>query len=143
MSFDLKIKNGDIAIGRAGDVDIVFDNEKLKQDVVKILLTGIGENKFHKYYGSALGSLDIGGIPDQTIVEQDMTISAEEAVRNLMRLQGAQGKKQFLTPGEQIIEILGVEAIRDQDDPRSYNVYVSLLTRKLTNITESVVVKIA
>tara|TARA_B100000131_G_scaffold268559_1_gene267523 strand:- start:606 stop:1037 length:432 start_codon:yes stop_codon:yes gene_type:complete len=143
MSFDLKIKNGDIVVGRTGDIDIVFDNEKLKQDVIKILLTGIGENKFHTYYGSAIGSLDIGSIPDQAIIEMDMTTSAEESIRNLMRLQSSQGRSQFLTPGEQIIEILGVEAVRDQDDPRSYNVYVSLLTRKLTNITESVVVKIA
>ncbi len=142
MSFDLKIKNGDIKISRDGDIDVVIDNEKIKQDIVKILLTKLGENKYHAYYGSSLGALEIGGVPDRELIEGDLSRMAEESISILMRLQSNQSKSQYISPAEAIIDILDVSVSRDASDPRSYSIGITVLTRKLTKISESVTVKI-
>ena len=39
MSFDIKISQGDLAIGSDGDLARVEDTDKLVQDVLKILMT--------------------------------------------------------------------------------------------------------
>ena len=142
MSFDLEIKNGDIAIGRGGALSTVNENKKLKQDIVKILLTGIRSNSYHKFYGSKLGLIQIGEVPDQKIIEADIASSAEDAVKNLMQLQRFQSKKQFIGPGEYIVNVLNVSVVRDESDPRQYNVGVTVLTRKLTHVSETVTVKL-
>ena len=142
MSFDLKIKNGDIKISRDGDVDVVIDNEKIRQDIVKILLTKLGENKYHAYYGSSLGALEIGGVPDRELIEGDLSRMAEESISILMRLQSNQSKTQYISPVEAIIDILDVSVSRDVSDPRAYSIGITVLTRKLTKISESVTVKI-
>jgi phage baseplate assembly protein W len=142
MSFDLRIQNGDIKISRDGDLDVVLDNEKIRQDIIKILLTKLGENKYHTYYGSSLGALEIGGVPDREIVEGDLLRMTEESMAVLMRLQSNQAGIQYITPGETIVDILNVDIDRDVSDPRGYNVSVTVLTRKLTKVTESVTVRI-
>lgn len=143
MSFDLKISNGDIILDPGGDVDIVTDNEKLRQDILKLLLTKLGSNKYHKYYGTALGALEVGGVMDKDFIEADIVSTIQEGLQVLMRLQAGQLKKQLITAGEVIASVLGVDVKRDLSDPRLYNVSVSVLTRRLTHLTESVSVKIA
>jgi len=142
MSFDIKINSGDIAIGRSGDLDTVYDNDKLRQDIVKILLTKLGENKFHPNYGSKVGALEIGFVADQELVELDLQSSVEDAIRYLMRAQQMQQKRQYLTPGEVIVGIKNILVERDLLDPRMYNIYVSVYTKKLTVITETIPVRI-
>ncbi len=142
MSFDLKIKNGDIDINKSGSLSVVSDNEKLRQDIVKILLTKLGENKYHAYYGSSLGALEVGGVPDRLLIEDDLTRLTEEAITVLMRLQSNQMKRQFVSPAEAIVDIVSVNVSRDPSDPRGYSVAISVLTRKLTVIEETVSVRI-
>ena len=142
MSFDLKIENGDISIGQDGTVKIVSDNSKLRQDIIKILLTPLHENKFHQEYGNEIGSLKIGQIIDRELLELDIRASVEISIRKLMSLQREQSKRQYVSPGEVIADILDISASRDINDPRLYIISVSILTQKLTTITESVTVKI-
>jgi hypothetical protein len=142
MSFDLEIKNGDINIERDGSISSVNENKKLRQDIVKILLTEVSSNGYHKFYGSRLGSIQIGDIPDPRVIEADIASSAEDAIGNLIRLQRIQSKKQFIGPGEFIVSVQNIDVSRDTNDPRQYNVAVTVLTRKLTHVTESVTVKL-
>jgi phage baseplate assembly protein W len=142
MSFDLKILNGDISIDNNGDIETVFDNNKLKQDIIKILLTRIGENKFHQSYGSKVGALEIGSVPDQDLVESDLQSSVESSIRYLIRLQQEQIKYQYLTPGEVIVGINRIAVERDLLDPRMYNIFISVYTKSLTIITETIPVRI-
>jgi hypothetical protein len=142
MSFDLRIVKGDIAIERDGTLNLVRDNEKLRQDIVKILLTRLGENKFHPAYGSEIGALQIGGFVDAEFVELDLTASAEGAVRKIIALQRGQVRKQFLSPGEIIVDIRSINVSRDLSDPRLYNIFISVLTQRLTTITETITVRI-
>lgn len=142
MSFDLKIVGGDIAIGRDGDLETVFDNKKLRQDIVKILLTRVGENKFHPSYGSKVGALEVGFVPDRELIEMDLNSSVEDAIKYLIRAQQNQQKYQYLTPGEIIVGIKNINVERDLADPRMYNVNISVFTKKLTTITETIPVRI-
>ncbi len=143
MSFDLKIVRGDISIKSDGSIDLVTGNSKLKQDIIKIMLTSLGENKYHPTYGSETGSLKIGSVLDTEMMELDLSSSAEEAVRKIMSLQRVQAKKQFLSPSEVILELVGASVERDAVDPRMYNIFISVLTEKLDNITENVTVRIS
>lgn len=142
MSYDLKITNGDISINKDGTLTTVNDNEKLRQDIIKIILTKVGENRYHPQYGSAVGALQIGSFADQEMIELDLASSAEEAVKFLMNLQKTQSKKQYLTPGEKIIAIKNIAIDRDQIDPRMYNIYISVYTEALTELSESLTIRI-
>lgn len=142
MSFDIRIIKGDIGINNDGSLNLVTGNSKIRQDIIKIMLTPIGDNKFHPTYGSETGVLQIGSVPDQSITESDLTSSAENAVRKLMLLQREQAKRQFLSPAEVIADIISVSVQRDQVDQRLYNIFISILTEKLETITESITVRI-
>ncbi len=142
MSFDLKIKNGKLVLNTDGSVQIVSDNAKLRQDIIKILLTKLGENKYHAEYGSEIGALQIGSVPDQNLLESDLSSSAELSIRKLISLQKTQMKKQYLTPGEIIVDILNIQVLRDTADPRLYNIFISVLTQKLDVINESITIRI-
>jgi hypothetical protein len=142
MSFDLKIKNGDLSIGNSGALDTVSGNNKIRQDIVKILLTNIGENRFHSRYGSDLGAFKVGDVSDQTMIELDLKRSIEEAIRYIMFLQKNQSKYQVLSLSEVILEIVDIRTERDSADPRLYNIYISILTQKLDKIEEIITIRI-
>ena len=143
MSFDLKIKNGDISLGKDGSITTVIGNDKLRQDILKILLTDLGSNKYHKRYGSYIGRLNIGDISDNMLISLDLERSAMNAIKNLMALQRFQAKRQGLNPGEIIVDINNVSVTRDDLDPRLYNITVSVMTREITDFTTSLSVRIA
>jgi phage baseplate assembly protein W len=142
MSFDLSIEKGDIKISSSGSVETVSENSKLKQDIVKILLTDLGDNKFHPKYGSYVGALQIGHYSDNKLMSLDIESSAKNAIKNLIALQRAQARRQALTPGEIIVDVLSVMVKRDTVDPRLYNIFVSVLTQELTEVSTLVSVRI-
>jgi phage baseplate assembly protein W len=142
MSFDLKIKSGDISLESSGEISVVSGNQKIRQDVVKIILTKIGENRFHPQYGSNTGQLQIGTILDQALVEEDLRQSAQSAIRYLMQLQREQSRKQLLSSSEIILDIKNLQIERDEADPRLYNIFISVLTQKLESIDEVITIRI-
>jgi hypothetical protein len=143
MSFDLALERGDIKISADGSMKTVSGNAKLRQDIIKILLTELGSNKFHPKYGSYIGALQIGHYADAKLISLDLESSARKAIKNLMSLQRSQAGKQNMTPGELIVDILKVSVARDQVDPRLYNIFVSVLTKRLTEVRSNVSVRIA
>ena len=142
MSFDLKIKNGDICLDPSGQLSSVSGNQKIKQDIVKILLTNFGDNKFHSRYGSNVGALKIGEVSDQTLIEMDLRRSVEESIRYLISLQRNQARSQYLSLSETILDISNIYTERDSEDPRLYNVFISILTQKLDIIEENITIRI-
>jgi hypothetical protein len=142
MSFDLSIEKGDIKISSSGSIQTVSGNSKLKQDIVKILLTDLGDNKFHPKYGSHVGALQIGHYADSKLMSLDIETSARNALKNLVALQRSQARRQALSPGEIIVDILNVMVKRDDVDPRLYNILVSVLTQELTEVSSLVSVRI-
>lgn len=142
MSFDLKIDGGDIKLNHDGSLSTVYDNEKLRQDIVKILLTKLGENNYHPAYGSEVGAITIGQVPDRELLELDLESSVRDSIGKIISLQRRQSKRQFLTPGERLVSILDVSAYRDELDPRMYSIFISVQTGELNELKESVTVRI-
>jgi phage baseplate assembly protein W len=142
MSFDLKIKNGDICLDTSGQLSSVSGNQKIKQDIVKILLTNFGDNKFHPRYGSNVGALKIGEVADEKLIEMDLRRSVEESIRYLISLQRNQARSQYLSLSETILDISNIYTERDTEDPRLYNVFISILTQKLDIIEENITIRI-
>ena len=78
---------------------------------------------------------------NKELVELDLQSSVEEAIRYLMRSQQNQQRRQYLTPGEVIAGIKSIQVERDKLDPRMYNIYISVYTKKLTVIVETIPVR--
>ena len=138
MSFDLKIANNDLILNADGDINIVTNNDKLRQDILKILITNIGTNRFHPWYGSAITKKSIGQVADQKFNELQMTSSVQQSIENLMKLQKRQQQSgQVVSAAELIIAINNVFVERDKIEPRQYNIVVSILTGALTTINQT------
>ena len=138
MSFDLKINQGDLAIGSDGDFDRVEDTEKLVQDILKILMTPLGANPFHAWYGSLLPSTLVGNPFEEEFIVKiaDTQIrSALEALQNRQRAQAASDQKG--TPNELLAAIKSVKVVRDPVDPRFFSVFVTVLTKGLSSARTS------
>jgi hypothetical protein len=114
----------------------VRDNEKLEQDIIKALLTTLGSNIFHKWYGNSLSMAVIG----QSINVNKITSQAESDIQNtlstIIALQNMQARTQYVSAGETIAAIQNIMVLRDNVDPRQFQLTVSVLTRKL-NIVEA------
>lgn len=142
MSFDLKIENNDLITNPDGTLQTVRDNAKLAQDIVKGVLTPLGSNKFFRWYGSTVSIRTIGQVLDATITQTEIERSIQDFLSNLISLQKAQARVQYVSAGEQIASIQGVAALRDPNDPRQWQIQVSVLTRKLTVVEETFTLKI-
>lgn len=136
MSFDLQIINDDLSILPSGAIRTVTDTPKLRQDILKIIITALGSNRFHPWYGSSVGSDVIGrNLPDN-IVDSEIVGAISQSLNRLKALQSAQVSSQSTTLSELITEIGGVRAERNPIDPRQVNVIVTVLTKQLTKIEE-------
>lgn len=136
MSFDFKIKKGDLSIGADGDLAIVQDTEKLIQDILKIVITPIGSNKFYPWYGSRISKSSIGQVVDYEFSSTMISGELSNALENLQRLQQEQAKRQKVTPYELLAATREARIERNQVDPRFFLVVVKAVSRALieTNI---------
>ena len=138
MSFDLRIKQGDLVIGSDGDLEKIEDNEKLAQDILKILVTPMGANPFHAWYGSLLSSSFVGNPFEEEFIVKiagSQIRSALETIQNLQRAQMASSQK--VTASELLAAVRSVKVVRNPVDPRFFSIFVSVLTKALnsTNVT--------
>lgn len=137
MSFDIKLENGDIFVDNDGQVQTVTGTDKLKQDIVKLLLTELGENVYHPWYGSELANNVVGRATSAHIIARDAEFAITNALENLAALQSEQLKVQNVTPAEAIGAIKEVMVEREPTDPRQWNVRVTVYSKALTEISES------
>ena len=141
MSFDFRIKDGDLSIGEDGDLNRVENTDKLVQDILKIIITPIGTNQFYPWYGSRLSKSMIGNVFDHEFISSVATNQLQNAIESLQRLQQEQARHQLVTPFEQLAALKRVEIQRNQVDPRFFLVVISALTRALTEINTSFTIK--
>lgn len=137
MSFDLKIVGNDLAINPDGSMQTVRDNEKLKQDVLKAILTARGTNRFHPWYGSIVSQQTIGRVLDVSQLETEARNAISETLSTLASLQTAQARIQYVSPGETLAAIQDIQVARDSSDPRQWSITVVVLTRQLTPVEET------
>lgn len=135
MSFDLKIINKDLVINN-GSLQTVVDSEKLIQDILKICLTTAGTNPYQPWYGSFLSRTIIGNPLHTSILVQVAKSQLNSAFDNLKNLQTAQSQSfQRVSADEQISAILDISIVRNQIDPRLFDVRIKAMTKGLKPIT--------
>jgi hypothetical protein len=135
MSFDLKIKNGDLVINR-GDFQTIVDSEKLIQDILKIALTTAGSNPRHPWYGSYVSRSLIGSGLSTDIIFQYGQTQLQNALEILKSLQDAQVKQfQRVSPDEQINSILDISINRNTRDPRLFDVIIKVVSKGFKPVT--------
>lgn len=137
MSFDLLLVNGDIKVGQNQDIALVTDYKKLIQDIIKIITTPQGTNKFQPQLGSLINERLIGKIltPQNTLTT--LQSSVQEALMLLQKLQKQQAQVQAISPAETLIAINDVNIARDSVEPRQLNVVLKLTSGDGNTITES------
>lgn len=137
MSFDFHLIDSDIKIKSDGTIRTVSNIDKLKQDLIKIILTPIGSVSLHSWYGSAIDESIIGQpLPDNMIFEEIQS-SIEQSIERLKKLQIAQASGQSVSTSEMIGIIEGVLVQRSIYDMRQINVIISVFSKDLTKVEES------
>jgi hypothetical protein len=135
MSFDIKMKNGDISL-KNGSVEKAELTEKLVQDILKMALTDVGSNPMIPWYGSLISKTLIGSTLEYDIVVQMAESQIQNCIQNIKKMQEIQLQSgQNMSPEEQINAILNVSVERNAQDPRRYDVIISVLTKALTKVT--------
>lgn len=137
MSFDLRISQGDLAIGSDGDLDRVEDTNKLVQDILKILLTPLGGNPFHTWYGSLISSTLVGNAFEEEFLIKIASSQINSALETMQNLQKAQTAVQKVTPNELLAAIRSVDVHRNPVNPTIFSVFVTVLTKGLSTINTS------
>lgn len=136
MSFDLEILNSDLNIKSDGTVRIVSDTPKLRQDILKIIVTSLGSNKFHPWYGCAISDSLIGSAYPDNLIFSEIRTSIYQSLDRLKTLQSAQASGQVVSLAEMIAEIDTIEVERNLSDPRQINVRVVVWSKRLTKVEE-------
>lgn len=135
MSYDLKVSQGDFQIGSDGDIAIVENNEKLIQDVLKIVLTPVGSNKLNPAYGSLVSKSLVGNIFPMDFLSSIASSQIKKALENLQNLQRNQSLFQPISAGEMLAAIQSVTLERNQVDPRFISVVIKLLSGDFNQIS--------
>ena len=134
MSFDLKLVNGDLDIANSGDLRVVENNEKLRQDVLKALITPAGGNKLHQWYGSNVSDALIGNIFDLDFAISAASEQIRSCLENLQMVQRQQSKDQNVTATESILTIKDIYINSNPKDERQIEVKVTIITGALTEM---------
>jgi hypothetical protein len=133
MSFDLKLFGGDLVI-KNGDFVIVENEDKLTQDILKLVSTQLGSNPFHPGYGSPISQILIG-TAELDFSEEVATNQLRASIEKLKDLQQKQIKQnQIVTPQEQISIIKDVSINRASDDPRYYFVNFTVINKAFMSV---------
>ena len=136
MSFDLALIENDLKLLPNGDIKTVSDTTKLRQDILKIILTSLGSNRFHPWYGCSVGDDIIGKNLPQNLLDLGIQTSVSQSLERLKKLQLQQQTNQHVTLAELINTIGPIFSYRAPEDPRQIKIDVTVFTRRLTEIRE-------
>jgi len=134
MSFDLALSKGTLSIGSDGDLAKVRDNTKLVQDVLKVFFTPTGSDPFFPQKGSNITTQNIGQLVNPQFVLDRSTASAASTLKFIQNLQQRQSSTQTLSPGEMITSLGDVEVNINQEDPRQFDIRISVITGALVEV---------
>lgn len=138
MSFDLKLSGGDLAQTASGGFEKIFNEKKLIQDMVKIVLTPQGSSTLYPWYGSPLSDRAIGKLLDPKLLDFEMTNAILFALNTLKDLQrGQEQGGQYLSPTEVLSQIRNVQVIPNIYDGRAYSIVISVATRRGNVVEET------
>ena len=136
MSFDFALINNDLNMLPNGTMRTVVDTQKLRQDVLKLILTQLGSNRFHSWYGCTVSEDIIGkNLPDN-MMGLDIQTSISQSLDRLKKLQQQQLTTQKVSLAELINVIGEIIAYRAPEDRRQIKIEVTVYSRRLTKVEE-------
>jgi hypothetical protein len=142
MSFDLKLVNGTFQLGTNGDIDLTTNQEKLSQDVIKIIATAVGTNLAHKWYGSIIPEKIVGSGLRKDLLKAEIIKNITSCIQNLKSLQEQQARAgQILTPNEAISSLEAVQVLASSD-PREVVIVITIKTRSGKVLQEELALKV-
>ena len=111
-------KVNDVFYEPTGDLAIVEGTNKLVQQVLKALMTNLGDNIYDPLYGSGLQSL----VGEQLSIYTSIRLQqyVQDCIFHLQQLQ----QSQSLTPEETILRINDIGVTVDQQDPSKVNIII-------------------
>lgn len=126
----------DYRFDEKGEALLVNNENLLYQACVKLLLTRVGSNPYHRWYGTTLidkvGSKAVGGVANAIRFE------VVRALDDFKDTQGQQAKYQFVSPKERLA---GIDSVNVQANPNDPTVFlVDVVVRNASN--EPVVISI-
>ena len=87
MSFDLEIIDSDLKLNPDGSIRTIEHTPKLRQDVIKIVLTPLGSNRFHPWYGCPVTDDTIGKNLPEDLLTSEIESSIQASLDRLKLLQ--------------------------------------------------------
>lgn len=137
MSFDFLLLDNDLRLDSEGQIRTVTGTQKLRQDILKVVLTTLGSNKFHPWYGCAVSDEAIGKNIAYNMLIFNVQTSIRQSLEKLQRLQRQQQTFQTTSLSEIIHTIGPINVYRDPDNVRQIKIDVTVYTRQLTELNES------
>ena len=104
----------DFRFGVSGDVQKVQDTDLLYQNVAKILLTEIGSNSYHRWYGS--NAMKLIGQKNNAALQVALRMSVQQALSKFQRLQQDLKKYQNITQEERLVSVQSVDVAQLNDN---------------------------
>lgn len=133
MSFDLKLSQGGLVLDGSGDIQKVEKNDKLQQDLLKIIITPLGANRFFPWYGSKIGGT-IGNVLDINFSNTFASSQLKASLETLKKIQSEQEKIQYLSPEEQLAAVRSALIKENSIDPRYINVFVNVVNKAFQSV---------
>lgn len=112
----------DMRFDTSGQAIMIQNEDLLYQACLKILLTDLGSNPYHSWYGTTLqsriGSKAIAAV--SALISEDV----RRALARLQTLQEEQSKYQTVTFKERLYSVLSVDVFPHEQDPTTFMVNV-------------------
>lgn len=97
-----------------GELQQIGNTDLLYQNVAKILLTEIGSNPYHAWYGSNANQLI--GQKNNAAVGVSLRLSVQQALDKFQRVQQGLKRVQDITPEERLISVQSVDVTQLNDN---------------------------
>lgn len=127
----------DLRLDSYGNIAMVRDHDLLYQIVAKALLTEIGSNPYHDWYGSKATSLI--GQKVNTAVVQSIREAVQQSLDRVIDVQKAQATVQTVTAKETLFRVDNVIVESIGDDPTTLLCTVGIRSASSEPVTVSVI----
>ncbi len=117
----LRIEN-DYRYTLDGDLVEVEDEQKLIQEIKKIVTTQITSNRFHTWYGTSIPSLIGSKITNAGFIRTKIMNEIRQALERYASIQKQQARLQTVSPKERFVRVLQIDVEQDPVEPTAFNV---------------------
>lgn len=120
----------DLQYNNLGNLRRVRDEEKLLQDIEKIVVTELGSNPFHPWFGTSILRLIGGKIQGAVYFRSRVGGEIRTALQNYDSVQKQQSERQLVTDQERYARILSLEILQNDFDPTAFEIDLTVQNRE-------------